>query len=403
VQKASSGTPFKLYWYGVGSDPLSESDASGNISEEYIFMGGQRIAMLTLSSGAVNYYIQDHLGSSRVVTNSSGTVLDDSDFYPFGGERAYSSSSGNNYKFTGKERDTESGLDDFAARFYTSNYGRFISADDSKYMHPADPQSFNLYSYVANNPINAVDPTGHMSQQKMQEMNLPYDSSQMEMEGGGGAAGAGADIGDSDPGPGGTNSGSNTQTYIFQITATFDDGTTITYNKPVEASGPSAAYESATFGMQSGPESGRTAQRAAKAAGNLDGPLADRGVQIALYKLFEDSHFGADHGERAAWLTLNDGKYGVVVWPWDNQYDTTQWKGPMPQGTIGQAHTHQTSGTELPTGRDHDLADGTQGKNYPTMNVYTLHQRGIFEAVPHQTQPMKIMGNGWIDLFKPKK
>ena len=112
--------------------------------------------------GAVNYYVADHLGSSRIVTNASGTVLDDSDFYPFGGERSYSSGSGNNYKFTGKERDAESGLDDFAARFYTSNYGRFLSADDSKYINPADPQTLNLYSYVANNPLNAVDPTGHM-------------------------------------------------------------------------------------------------------------------------------------------------------------------------------------------------------------------------------------------------
>lgn len=156
--KKSSG---KLYWYGNTVDPLAESDASGNVTAEYIFVAGKRIAMLTLSSGAVNYYVADHLGSSHVVTNSSGTILDDSDFYPFGGERSYSSSSGNNYKFTGKERDTESGLDDFAARFYTSNYGRFLSPDDSKYAHPADPQSFNLYGYVANNPINSVDPTGH--------------------------------------------------------------------------------------------------------------------------------------------------------------------------------------------------------------------------------------------------
>ena len=156
--KKSSG---KLYWYGVGTDPLSESDASGNLTAEYIFLGGARIAMLDLSTSTVNYYVADNLGSSRVVTNSSGTVLDDSDFYPFGGERSYSSSSGNNYKFTGKERDSESGLDDFTARFYTSNYGRFISADDSKYMVAADPQTFNLYSYVANNPINSVDPTGH--------------------------------------------------------------------------------------------------------------------------------------------------------------------------------------------------------------------------------------------------
>jgi RHS repeat-associated protein len=154
--KKSSG---KLYWYGMGSDPLSESDASGNLTAEYIFMSGTRIAMLTLPAGTVNYYVQDHLGSSRVVTNSSGTILDDSDFYPYGGERAYSSSSGNNYKFTGNERDTESGLDDFAARFYASNYGRFISADDSKYMHPAE----HTATYAG----------------------MPYNSRDMEMDGGG--------------------------------------------------------------------------------------------------------------------------------------------------------------------------------------------------------------------------
>jgi RHS repeat-associated protein len=159
-----------LYWYGLGTDPLSESDASGNLTNEYIFLNGARIAMLQLSSSTVNYYVADHLGSSRVVTNASGTVLDDSDFYPFGGERSYASGSGNNYKFTGKERDTESGLDDFAARFYTSNYGRFLSADDAKYMHPADPQTFNLYSYVANNPLNAVDPTGHDPNRAMRYM-----------------------------------------------------------------------------------------------------------------------------------------------------------------------------------------------------------------------------------------
>jgi RHS repeat-associated protein len=160
VQKSNG----KIYWYGIGSDPLDETDSAGNTNnssfKEYIFMGGSRIARRD-SSNSVNYYFSDQIGSAHIVTNSSGTTLDDSDFYPFGGERSYTSSSGNNYKFTGKERDSESGLDDFAARFYASSYGRFISADDSKYMHPADPQTFNLYSYVANNPINAVDPTGH--------------------------------------------------------------------------------------------------------------------------------------------------------------------------------------------------------------------------------------------------
>jgi RHS repeat-associated protein len=155
--KKSSG---KLYWYGDGTDALDETDASGNLTDEYMFFGGSRIARRDSSSN-VDYYFGDHLGTAHVVTNASGTIQDDSDFYPFGGERFYTSSSGNTHKFTGKERDTESGLDNFSARFYTSTTGRFLSADDSKYVTAADPQTWNLYGYVSNNPVNGVDPTGH--------------------------------------------------------------------------------------------------------------------------------------------------------------------------------------------------------------------------------------------------
>src|SRR5574337_530493 len=120
----------KLYWYGAGSDLLAESDAAGNITDEFIFFGGKRIARRK-PTGEVNYYFADHLGTARVVTDASGTVLDDSDFYPFGGERPVLSSSGNSYKFTGKERDPESGLDDFGARYYSSPQGRFVSPDEA--------------------------------------------------------------------------------------------------------------------------------------------------------------------------------------------------------------------------------------------------------------------------------
>jgi len=166
VQK-SNGT---MYWYGINGDPLDETDLTGSFTNgafhEYIFFAGARIARRD-SSNSVQYYFADHLGSSRIVANSSGGSLDNSDFYPFGGERQISSSSGNRYKFTAKERDTESVLDYFGARQNSPSIGRFVSPDWSDYPEPVpyaeltDPQSLNLYSYTENNPLNLVDDDGH--------------------------------------------------------------------------------------------------------------------------------------------------------------------------------------------------------------------------------------------------
>lgn len=160
--QTSGSTYDRLYWYGLGLDTLFESDLSGNLTYEYVFFGGMRIARRTVSSGAVNYYVSDHLGTSRVVTDSSGSILDDCDFFPYGGPApSCSSSSGNRYKFTGKERDAESGLDYFVARHYSSWMGRFMQPDDPfADQYVGDPQSWNLYSYVRNNPLNSTDPTG---------------------------------------------------------------------------------------------------------------------------------------------------------------------------------------------------------------------------------------------------
>src|SRR5579864_6089432 len=71
------------------------------------------------------------------------------------------------YKFTGKERDTESGLDMFGARYYASSLGRFTIPDWAAkptavpYASFGNPQSLNLYSYVNNNPTTTRDPDGH--------------------------------------------------------------------------------------------------------------------------------------------------------------------------------------------------------------------------------------------------
>jgi RHS repeat-associated protein len=66
------------------------------------------------------------------------------------------------YIYTGKERDTESGLDYFGARYYGSSMGKWSSPDPSGLLlaDPLNPQSFNLYSYVGNNPVRFFDPDG---------------------------------------------------------------------------------------------------------------------------------------------------------------------------------------------------------------------------------------------------
>jgi RHS repeat-associated protein len=71
------------------------------------------------------------------------------------------------YKFTGKERDTESGLDNFGARYDASSLGRFMTPDWAArpttipYAVFGDPQSLNLYSYVRNDPVSRADGDGH--------------------------------------------------------------------------------------------------------------------------------------------------------------------------------------------------------------------------------------------------
>jgi RHS repeat-associated protein len=162
----SANPPFyELYWYGGGSDPLEETDGTGNLTNtafhEYVFFGGKRIARRDgTTSGDVQYYIADHLGSARVVTNATGVTQTDIDYCPYGAQcYVASDTSGNNYKFTGKERDTESGLDNFEARYDTSSLGRFMSPDPLG-GHQLDPQTLNKYVYVRNNPLSLTDPTG---------------------------------------------------------------------------------------------------------------------------------------------------------------------------------------------------------------------------------------------------
>jgi RHS repeat-associated protein len=133
-----------------------ETDLSNNLQYGYAFFSGRRIARID-NLNQVSWYFGDHLGSSRSVFTTAGS--DNSDFYPFGAERVVSTGTSTHYKFTGKERDAESRLDYFGARYYASASGRFTSRDSGPYIWK-DPQTLNRYTYTRNNPLKFVDPTG---------------------------------------------------------------------------------------------------------------------------------------------------------------------------------------------------------------------------------------------------
>lgn len=109
------------------------------------------------------FYHRNHIGSSTVITDELGNEVTRMVYTPYG-EIVQANSCGTdsvNFKFTGKELDEESGLYDFGVRPYDPAIGRFLGAD-SLIPSVTDSQMFNRYTYVRDNPILYVDPTGHM-------------------------------------------------------------------------------------------------------------------------------------------------------------------------------------------------------------------------------------------------
>jgi RHS repeat-associated protein len=117
----------------------------------------------------IKYYHLDAIGSVRVVTNAAGAVVERHDYLPFGEECLTGPcasnpgvGAGQPRKFTGKERDAETGLDYFGARYYGSKIGRFTTVDPVYTWREnlVDPQRWNRYAYGRNNPFRYVDPDG---------------------------------------------------------------------------------------------------------------------------------------------------------------------------------------------------------------------------------------------------
>jgi len=149
----------KRYWYGLGGEVLLETDLNDNLLWEFVYFGGAKVARRD-ADGTVYYFFADHLGANRVMTSAAGVTQQESTYYPFGGEqREITNTVDNRWRFTGLERDSESGLDNTLFRKYASNFARWMGPDPMA-GDITDPQSLNRYSYVRNNPTNLTDPLG---------------------------------------------------------------------------------------------------------------------------------------------------------------------------------------------------------------------------------------------------
>ncbi len=128
-----------------------------------LWVNGDNIGQVRDNGGSIShyYYLKDHLGDIKMVLNSSGGVDSYNDYYPYGEQmpnRNGTGSSDGRYKFTSKERDTETGLDYLTARYYDSWRGGFLSPDSMASDSTLAPWS--PYQYSFDNPLRFEDPTG---------------------------------------------------------------------------------------------------------------------------------------------------------------------------------------------------------------------------------------------------
>ena len=113
-----------------------------------------------LRSSTTSFYDADGLGSITSLTNSSGSIAQSYTFDSFGNQTAASGSLTNPFQYTAREKDAESGLYYYRARYYDPTPGRFLAEDRIGFAGDGS----NFYAYTLNDPANWVDPMGTNSQ-----------------------------------------------------------------------------------------------------------------------------------------------------------------------------------------------------------------------------------------------
>lgn len=133
---------------------------TGGITTTYYSAGMQKIAMR--KDGEVYYLLGDHLGSSSVTVDDTGEKAGSQMYTPYGAVRASGQDLHTGYQYTGQfSYENDLGLQFYRARFYDSYLNHFISAD-TIVPQPGSPLGWDRYAYTSYNPMNRIDPTGHI-------------------------------------------------------------------------------------------------------------------------------------------------------------------------------------------------------------------------------------------------